>query len=149
MRSRTRRVAIRENIGFLLAKAAQRWNELLYERFCREHFEEVSPAYGSILIPLFEEDGLQMSELAKRARLTKQTMTTMVKLMEQRALIERRRDPNDARAFRIYLTKRSRQFKSVAEGVLKEMDGLVKSHLSKEDVSSLMRSLQQLIEMRP
>ncbi len=39
-----------DNIGFLLAKASQRWNELLYERFVAAGFPEVRPAYGSLLM---------------------------------------------------------------------------------------------------
>ena len=65
------------NLGFLLAKGSQRWNELLRERFVAAGFPEVRPAYGSLLIPLYEEDGLRQGELARRARLSKQTMTTM------------------------------------------------------------------------
>jgi hypothetical protein len=45
----------------------------------------VRPSYGSILVPLFEEDALHMGELARRARLSKQTMTTMVRLLERDA----------------------------------------------------------------
>ena len=40
------------------------------------------PSYGSILIPLFEDDGLRIGEVARRARLSKQTLTTMVRLLE-------------------------------------------------------------------
>src|SRR5437773_1331910 len=49
----------RENLGFLLAKASQRWNELLHERFAAAGYPDVRPAYGSLLIPLYEEDGLR------------------------------------------------------------------------------------------
>ena len=49
------RRATRENLGYLLAKASQRWNELLHAEFVREGFPEVRPSYGSVLIPLFEE----------------------------------------------------------------------------------------------
>src|SRR2546425_6673823 len=56
----------RDNLGFLLAKALQRWNELLSTGFRRGGFAEVRPAYGSVLLPLFEEDGLRLSE--RRAR---------------------------------------------------------------------------------
>lgn len=138
---------IRENIGFLLAKASQRWNVLLYEKFCEAKYNEVRPAYGSILIPLFEEDGLQIGELARRAKLSKQTMTTLLKLMEARGLVARQRDQQDARASRIYLTEYGRQFKSVAFRVLEEMDELVGKRLSKRDISILRRSLSELIEL--
>ena len=56
--------ATRANLGFLLAKASQRWNELLYAHFSERGYGEVRPAYGSLLLPLFEQDGLRMGELA-------------------------------------------------------------------------------------
>jgi DNA-binding MarR family transcriptional regulator len=116
----------RTNLGFLLAKATQRWNELLYERFKSAGFPEVRPSYGSILVPLFEEDGLRIGELAKRARLSKQAMTTMLRLLEKEDLVIRRPDPEDARASRIFLTRKARRFRPVAETVLKELDALAK-----------------------
>jgi hypothetical protein len=70
-----------DSLGFLLAKTSQRWNELLYERFVAAGFPEVRPAYGSLLIPLYEEDGLRQGELARRAHLSKQTMTTMARAL--------------------------------------------------------------------
>ena len=84
------------NLGFLLAKASQRWNELLAERFVEHGFSEVRASYGSVLLPLFEEDGLRMGQIAERARLSKQTMTTLVRLCERDGLVVRERDPHDA-----------------------------------------------------
>jgi DNA-binding MarR family transcriptional regulator len=110
-----------DNLGFLLAKASQRWNELLFERFRREGFAEVRPSYGSILLPLFSEDGLRMSELARRARLSKQTLTTMVRLMERDGLVRREPDPADGRATLVRLTARARRFAPVAGAVLQEL----------------------------
>jgi hypothetical protein len=79
----------RDDLGFLLAKATQRWNELLQERFRAAGWSAVRPSYGSILVPLFKEDGLRMGELARRARMSKQTMTTMVRLLEREGLVRR------------------------------------------------------------
>jgi DNA-binding MarR family transcriptional regulator len=112
----------RANLGFLMAKASQRWNELLYERFAAAGFPEVRPAYGSVLIPLYEEDGLRQGELARRARLSKQTLTTLARSVERAGLVERRPDPNDARATRLFLTARAREFQPVAERILAELD---------------------------
>src|ERR687895_717817 len=95
----------RGNLGFRLAKASQRWNELLALRFRREGYGEVRPSYGSILLPLFEEDGLRMGELARRAGLSKQTMTTMVRLLEREGLVNRAPDPHDGRASLVFLTE--------------------------------------------
>jgi len=122
MAPRGRAHLTRDNLGFLLAKASQRWNELLYKQLCHAGYSHVRPAYGSILIPLFEEDGINMSELARRARLSKQTMTTMIRLMERRRLVKRRLDPADKRASRIYLTPAARRLQAFAERAVMDLE---------------------------
>jgi len=112
----------RGNLGFLLAKATQRWNEGLQERFSEAGFGHVRPSYGSILVPLFEEDGLRLGELARRAKLSKQTMTTMVRLVERDRLVERRPDEEDSRATRVFLTKEAERFRPVAAAALRALE---------------------------
>jgi DNA-binding MarR family transcriptional regulator len=140
--------ASRDNLGFRLAKASQRWNELLQEAFAREGFPEVRASYGSVLIPLFEEDGLRIGEVARRARLSKQTMTTMVRLAERDGLVERRPDEHDRRAIRVHLTAKGRRFKPVAERVLVELDELARAALGERALSATGSALEQLAEMR-
>lgn len=137
-------LATRTNVGFLLAKASQRWNELLALRFRREGYGEVRPSYGSILVPLFEEEGLRMGELASRAGLSKQTMTTMVRLLERDGLVVRERDPGDGRAFLVSLTERSRAFRPVAARVLAELEALVEERLSRDELAKFHRFLEEV-----
>ena len=139
--------ATRENLGYRLAKASQRWNELLYEGFRAHGFGEVRPAYGSVLLPLFEEDGLRMGEIARRARLSKQTMTTLVRLAERAGLVLRERDPHDGRAFQISLTERGHAFRPVAEEVLAELDRRVHSTLPAADLITAQRVLEGVMEL--
>ena len=139
--------ATRDNLGYLLAKASSRWNELLYERFVAAGFPEVRPAYGSVLLPLFEEDGLRMGELARRARLAKQTMTTLVRLAERDGLVAREPDPNDARATLVRLTRRARDFEGVAEDVLAQLEALVEHKLGRRATAELQRSLKGVMEL--
>lgn len=145
--SKTTSRATRENLGFLLAKASQRWNELLSAAFRRAGYGDVRPAHGSILVPLFEEDGLRMGELAKRSRLSKQTMTALIRVMKQRGLILRRRDPIDARASRIYLSPRTRRFKAVVERILREMDERVEARLASRRKAQVTAALQTLMNL--
>ena len=139
--------ATRENLGFLLAKASQRWNELLYARFVAGGYREVRPAYGSILVPLFEEEGLRIGELGRRARLAKQTMTTMVRLLERDGLVIREPDPSDRRASLVSLTPRARRFRPVAEEVLRELDELVRARLSEGQRVALDWALKEVIHL--
>jgi DNA-binding MarR family transcriptional regulator len=144
---RTTTRANTDNLGFLLAKASQRWNALLAEAFARRGFPEVRPAYGSLLLPLFEEDGLRMGELAARARLSKQTLTTLARQMERDGLVRREPDPADGRAQLMCLTERARAFEAVAERVLAEMDARAEEHLSPAAARALRRGLKGVMEL--
>ncbi|HEX2435297.1 MAG TPA: MarR family transcriptional regulator [Solirubrobacterales bacterium] len=142
----TRR-ATRENLGFLLAKASQHWNELLAAGFARHGFAEVRPSYGSVLVPLFEGDGLRMGELAWRSHVSKQTMTTLVRLVERDGLVARRRDPDDGRATRVHLTDRAKAFRPIAEKTLAELDAAVRARLGGSEARSLHGALKELMSL--
>ena len=137
----------RDNLGYLLAKASQRWNELLADGFAAEGFAEVRPSYGSVLIPLLEEDGLRMGEIARRARLSKQTMTTLVRLCERDGLVERRADPDDARATRVHLTAKAKRFRPVAERVLERLEREVRAALGERPTATTRRALRTIAEL--
>jgi DNA-binding MarR family transcriptional regulator len=135
------------NLGFALAKASQHWNELLAERFTERGFPEVRPAYGSVLLPLFEKDGLRMGEIARRATLSKQTMTTLVRLCERDGLVVRARDADDARAFRVGLTHRAREFQPVVAEILRELDDQVLAALGQRQRNALARALKGVMSL--
>jgi DNA-binding MarR family transcriptional regulator len=135
------------NLGFLLAKASQHWNELLAERFADRGFAEVRPSYGSVLLPLFEHDGLRMGQIAQRARLSKQTMTTLVRMCERDGLVVRARDPEDSRAFRVHLTARAHEFRPVADDVLLELDTKALAALGRRQRQALARALKGVMEL--
>src|SRR5215813_7110931 len=135
----------RTDVGYLLALASRRWNEILERRFSEAGFPEIRASYGALLVPLFEEDGLRMTELARRARLSKQTLTTMARLLERDGLINREADVNDARATRIFLTKRAKRFQPVAEAMLRDLDADVVRMLGEARAAQLKGSLAALI----
>src|SRR3954451_9559440 len=142
---RERRKLTRANLGFLLAKSRQRWNELLYDRFVAAGFPEVRPAYGSLLIPLYEEDGLRQGELARRARLSKQTLTTMARALEGDGLMERRPEPSDSRATLVYLTPRARELRPVAQRILARLEKRVAAATGSRGRAELGRALRAIM----
>ena len=135
----------RGNLGFLLAKAMQRWNEMLRDGFAREGFPEVRPSFGSVLVPLFEEDGLRLGELARRSKLTKQTMTTMVRAVEKAGYVTLRADPSDGRAARVWLTGASRRFQPAAERVLARLERMAARGAAGADLAAARRWLSALV----
>jgi DNA-binding MarR family transcriptional regulator len=96
-----------------------------------------------LLIPLYEEDGLRLGELARRARLSKQTLTTMARAAEHDGLIMRKVDPSDARATLVFLTERARELQPVAERALADLEAAVPA----PDREALLASLRQIADL--
>ena len=136
-----------DDIGFLLAKASSRFNELLVERFAAAGFGEIRASYGSVLVPLFERDGLRIGELGAAARLSKQAMTGLVARCEFDGLVRRERDPRDGRAFTVHLTDRGRVFRAVAEEVLAELDAELVHSLGTRNRDALVRALKGVMQL--
>jgi DNA-binding MarR family transcriptional regulator len=136
-----------EHVGFLLAKASQRFNELLAERFADRGFGDVRASYGSVLVPLFERDGQRLGELAAASRLSKQAMTGLVKRCEGDGLVGREHDPADGRAFTVRLTARGRVVQAVADEILAELDATLVRSLGAANRDALVRALKGVIEL--
>src|SRR5262245_19822474 len=130
-----------DNLGFLLAKASQRWNQWLTAGLTAAGFPQVRASYGSVLLPLWEQDGVRMGLLAERARLSKQTMTTLVRLAERDGLVERRVDPADRRAARVWLTPAAVVLAPVAADVVAQLQSRVQSALGSDATWGLHHAL--------
>lgn len=112
----------RTETGYLLNKAARRWNALFVALLRENGISDIKPSFGAVMVPLYEEDGLRLGEVAARAGLSKQTITSLVRRIEGLGYVERRPDAEDGRATRLYLTARARAAEPVVESVLKKLD---------------------------
>jgi len=90
---------------------------LLVMQFLRQHFTRLHTLMDQIglfrgqppvLHQLWENEGINQTELAERLHLAPATVTKMVQRMELAGLIERRADPADQRITRVYLTAAGR-----------------------------------------
>jgi len=144
---RTKPAITTDNAGFLLAKASQRFNELLVAGLAEKGFPEVRPSYGSVLVPLFTAGDLRLGEIAGQARLSKQALTGLVALCEKDGLVTRERDPEDGRAFRISLTPRGRRLQQAAEATLAELDDEIVAALGTRRRDALIEALKGVMDL--
>ena len=135
------------DIGFLLAKASHRFNERLLERFAEAGYPQVRASYGSVLVPLFDEDGLRLGQLAERSRLSKQAMTSLVAACEADGLVVRERDPADGRAAVVSLSDHGRAFAEVAERVAREIDAELIAVIGPRNHQALVKALKGVIQL--
>jgi DNA-binding MarR family transcriptional regulator len=125
----------------------RRFNQRLLREFSARGFGEIRASYGSVLIPLFAKDDLRLAEVARRAGLSKQAITGIVKECEQDGLVLRERDPDDGRAFRLRLSGKGREFQKTAEAVLASLDDELVRSLGKKEYEALKRALKGVTEL--
>ena len=104
-------------------------------------------SYGSVLMPLFEQDHLRVGEIGARARLSKQAMTRLVAHCEADGLVRRSRDVADGRAFRVELTSRGQELRSVVQRVLAQLDDELLAELGRRDIDALRTALKGVMEL--
>jgi DNA-binding MarR family transcriptional regulator len=88
-----------------------------------------------------------MGEFAARSHLAKQTMTTMVRVVERAGLVERRTDPEDARATRVYLTSRGRLLRPVAAREVARLERQIEKRLGDRRTAALRATLAQVVDL--
>ena len=132
--------------GGLLALAAHRWQERLVEGCDSAGFDGVTPTTFRVLGPLFEEDGLPISDLGQRAGLVKSTMTTVVQSLEKHGLVRIEKDPSDHRVRRLYLTPRSRDLERILSDRETRLRHRVTATLGIQGQQQLHRTLQRLLD---
>jgi DNA-binding MarR family transcriptional regulator len=77
--------------------------------------------------------------------MTAQSMGELVDDLEARGYVERRPDPVDRRAKRVYLTDKGQRNVSVAAGALAEVERSLIELLGRERYDSLRRALEEII----
>src|SRR5881394_1952467 len=65
-------------------------------------------AQATVLCKLFAQDGMTQSEIGQQLSVQGATVTDMLQRMEETGLVTRRRDPDDNRLVRVYLTDNGR-----------------------------------------
>jgi DNA-binding MarR family transcriptional regulator len=96
------------------------------------------PQYLALLV-LWEEDGARVSRLGERLHLDSATLTPLLKRLEARGLVERRRRTDDERVVEIFLTAEGRRLEKRAAAIPAAM--LCKSGLSHAELIALRNTL--------
>jgi DNA-binding MarR family transcriptional regulator len=98
-----------------------------------------------VLEVLWETDGLTPGELAARLHVATPTIVKSANRMAATGLITRRRDPDDERLVRLYLTDRARSVRGDVERERDELARRATATLTEEELRHLHSSLAKII----
>jgi|TARA_R100000501_G_scaffold17911_1_gene34652 DNA-binding MarR family transcriptional regulator len=130
-----------ENLGFLISDVGR----LLRRRFDADASTlGVTRAQWRVLLSLSREEGIKQASLAERLEVEPISLCRMVDRLAEASLVERRRDPNDRRAWLIYLKEPARplidQLRDVGTGV----SAAATSSLSADEIEQLGHLLNKV-----
>ncbi|WP_087001708.1 MarR family winged helix-turn-helix transcriptional regulator [Rhizobium sullae] len=93
-----------------------------------------------------DEDGTRLTELARRASLTKQSMSELVDQVEQTGLIEKRRDPSDGRAKLVCFTEKGLEWLEAFQESLEVAEKEMRDELGSAMVDLMIEVLGKYVE---
>lgn len=134
-----------EMLCFSLGVAMRRISKI-YADALADH--EITPPQLFLLSSLGKQDGLRGCELAEQVCLDSSSLTGLIDRTQRSGLVERRADPNDRRAQRIFLTAAGRERLATLEPIVAAVQQRVQeeffSGYSPEQVETFKAMLQNL-----
>src|SRR5262249_56650497 len=97
-------------------------------------------------VPVGKEEVQARGGLARGPRVSRQTMTTRIRLLGRDGLGRREPDPEDGRAAGVVLTAKARRFEPVARRTLEELGGRAQERLGERRLQSVKAALKEWIE---
>ena len=134
---------LQDSLGWLLNNAARLSARRLSVKLAAYN---VTPPQWGVLAALWEQDGLSLSELAKRSFFDGPTMTGIVDRLEKSNLVERRRDSTDRRVISVYLTGDGRALERVLPVLSEEANDEAVAGLSAPQVREFTETLRKVID---
>jgi DNA-binding MarR family transcriptional regulator len=131
-----------DHVGYLLRLAQLRVWEDFYGRLGETG---VSPALFSALMLVRSNPGIQQSRLGEALGVARSGAMTMTDRLERLGLVERRADPNDRRAYGLFLTTDGDRRMAELVARVQQHDMLINQALSPDEHRTLMQLLHKFV----
>ncbi|MBB6002583.1 MarR family winged helix-turn-helix transcriptional regulator [Arcicella rosea] len=126
--------------------AASRLTTQIYNELLKE-VELTYPQY-LVLLVLWQHGSLSVNEVCQKLLLASNTVTPLLKRLEEKQLLVRKRSDDDERVVKILLTEKGVALKqSVAQIPHKIVDSFKDDSVSLEEIVSLQKTLFKLIDL--
>ncbi|HJG96647.1 MAG TPA: MarR family transcriptional regulator [Romboutsia timonensis] len=100
------------------------------------------------LIELYKNDGISQEELSEILNIDKATTCRAIKKLEKEELLIKVKDENDKRAYKLYLTEKSKSIEDNIKNALNEWEKHISKELSQEEVNILINMLKKICKSK-
>ncbi len=123
-----------DRLGFLVNVVGRLMKRALYLELSETG---VTPTQWTVLMCLWDKDGLSFTELGKRLSFDHPTITGVVDRMEREKLVRRKRHHLDRRVVNVFLTQKGKDLEALTADAGRHVDLMATSDLSGEQVEQL------------
>jgi DNA-binding MarR family transcriptional regulator len=131
-------------LGLLLRLLHQHWAQDIDAALSGAGFGGIRPHHASVF-PFVPPEGIQVSALAKLARVRKQTMAEAIDQLERLGYVERRPNPHDRRARLVFLTERGNAVRPVTHAAGRQVEERWADLAGSKDIEHLRATLRHLL----
>jgi DNA-binding MarR family transcriptional regulator len=107
---------------------------------------DIPRGQAGLLCVLVKQDGLTQTEIAEHLSVQGATVTHMLQRLEEAGLVDRRRDPEDNRLVRVYLTEAGLEKERSINAQFSRLQELIFNGLSEKELAILRLQLQHIAE---
>jgi len=132
----------------LLQDVQRQMADELHARLAKLGYEEIRPAHGCVFGNM-EPHGVRLTDIADRARITKQSVGEIVTNLEELGYVERIPDPADRRAKLVRLTSLGQEVQDAARVTFAEIEAEWGERIGKKKVAALRAALEELSLLPP
>lgn len=110
-----------------------------------EEFNITAPQ-SFVLFCLLEEDGMTLKEVGSKAMIDSSSMTVLVDKLESEKLVQRRLDPEDRRAIRVFLTPEGRKLAQKVLETGQQFNDYVLNFIPEDQQEAFLDGLEALVK---
>lgn len=135
------------DLARLLLEAHRALGSELVATMDERGYPDSRPGHAAVFLHIDRRSGTRLTELARRARMTKQGMMLVIDDLEQRGFVRRVPDPEDARAKVVRLTAKGRRYVAEGRRVVAAVEAHARRELGDRRYETLRDALEQLVDL--
>jgi DNA-binding MarR family transcriptional regulator len=133
------------DLGRMLLEAQRVLAAELVEELDLRGYPGMRAGHTAVFLHIDRRSGTRLTELAARARITKQGMMLIVDDLETRGFLRRVADPEDARAKVVRLTAKGRSLAAEVRRAVQAVDGRTRRTLGDRRYDTFVGVLDELV----
>ncbi len=134
-----------QDLSRLLLESHRALSAELLAGLTERGYPDLRSGHAAVFLHVDRRSGTRLTELARRARMTKQGMMLLIDDLEGRGYVRRAPDPDDARAKVVKLTAHGRRAATETRRTVQALETRTRRSLGERRFEALREALDQIV----